>query len=70
VGIRGVNLGSLERVTPGEDGREMLSGISDKEEDQPNRLLERSELQGLLAEAIQKIPDNERLFVVMYYTMT
>ena len=67
VDIRGVNLGSLECAAPGEDGRDLLNYISDKEEDRPNRLLERAELQRLLTGAIQKMPYNERVVLAMYY---
>lgn len=67
VDIRGVNLGSLECTAPGEDGRDLLNYISDKEEDRPNRLLERAELQRLLAGAIRKMPPNERVVLAMYY---
>ncbi|MDP8982101.1 MAG: FliA/WhiG family RNA polymerase sigma factor [Acidobacteriota bacterium] len=67
VDIRGVNLGSLECAAPGEDGRDLLNYISDKEEDRPNRLLERAELQRLLASAIRKMPPNERVVLAMYY---
>lgn len=67
VDIRGVNIGSLETVSPEGDGRSLLKYISDDEENWPSRLLERSELQHLLAEAIEKMPPAERTVISLYY---
>jgi len=67
VDIRGVNLGSLEAATPDDSGRSLLKYISDDEENWPSRVLERSELQSLLAEAIEKMPRNERIVISLYY---
>jgi RNA polymerase sigma factor for flagellar operon FliA len=67
VDIRGVNLGSLEASAPEDDSRNLLKYISDDEENWPSRLLERSELQRLLAEAIEKMPRTERIVISLYY---
>jgi RNA polymerase sigma factor for flagellar operon FliA len=67
VDIRGVNLGSLETSAPEDDSRNLLKYISDDEENWPSRLLERSELQRLLAEAIEKMPRSERIVISLYY---
>jgi len=67
VDIRGVNLGSLEVSTPDEEDRSLLKYISDDEENWPSRLLERSELQRLLADAIDKMPRTERTVITLYY---
>ncbi len=67
VDIRGVNLGSLEASAPDDDGRNLLKYISDDEESWPSRLLERSELQRLLADAIEKMPRTERIVISLYY---
>jgi RNA polymerase sigma factor FliA len=68
VEIRGLNIGSLESATPDdENSRDLLSYISDDEEAWPSRLLERSELQKLLAEAIGKMPDVEKTVLSLYY---
>ena len=64
---RSVNIGSLESSAPEEEGRDLLKFISDKEENWPNRLLERSELERLLAEAIEKMPQIERTTLSLYY---
>jgi len=67
VDIRGVNLGSLEASAPDDDGRNLLKYISGDEESWPSRLLERSELQRLLADAIEKMPRTERIVISLYY---
>lgn len=67
VDIRGVNLGSLETASSDEDGRDLLKYISDDQENWPSRLLERSELQRLLAEGIEKMPYTEKVVLSLYY---
>src|SRR5579871_2803908 len=67
VEIRGLNLGSLETATPDDAGRSLLKYISDDEENWPSHLLERSELQRLLADAIEKMPSTERTVISLYY---
>src|SRR5450759_119956 len=63
VDIRGVNLGSLEYSAGDEDGRDLLQYISDDEELWPSRVVERSELQRLIASAIERIPRLERTVI-------
>ncbi len=69
VEVRGLNLGSLEDAPPDEDNnrRDLLQFISDDKEEWPSRLLERSELQRLLADAISKMPDVEKTVLSLYY---
>ena len=67
VEIRGVNLGSLECASADEDGHDLLKYISDNEENWPSRLLEKSELQRHLAEAIDKMPHTEKIVLSLYY---
>jgi RNA polymerase sigma factor for flagellar operon FliA len=68
VEVRGLNLGSLESAVPDEEGpRDLLRFVSGDEEEWPSRVVERSELQRLLAEAISKMPDVERSVLAMYY---
>jgi RNA polymerase sigma factor for flagellar operon FliA len=66
VELRAVSLGSLEII---EDGEEMslLKFISDDEQETPERILERSELERVVAEGMKKIPENERLVLSLYY---
>jgi RNA polymerase sigma factor for flagellar operon FliA len=67
VEIRGVNLGSLECASPDDEGHDLLRYISDDEDNWPSRLLEKSELQRLLAEAIEKMPSTEKIVLSLYY---
>ncbi len=67
VDIRGVNLGSLESASPDEESRDLLKYISDDEENWPSKILERSELQKLLALALDKMPYIERTVLSLYY---
>ncbi len=67
VEIRGVNLGSLECASGDEDGQDLLKYISDDEDNWPSRLLEKSELQRVLAEAIEKMPHTEKIVLNLYY---
>ena len=66
VEIRGLNVASLECAT-GEQGRDLLHYIPDKEELLPSTLLERAELERLLAEGIDAIPEIERTVLSLYY---
>ncbi|MBS1874792.1 MAG: FliA/WhiG family RNA polymerase sigma factor [Acidobacteria bacterium] len=67
VEVRGVNLGSLENASPQEEGRDLLKFISDDESMWPSRMLERSELERVIAEGIEKMPDMERTVLSLYY---
>ena len=67
VEVRGVNIGSLEYVGGEEEGRDLLQFVSDTEADWPSNLLERSELEKLLASAIAKMPEVERNVLALYY---
>ena len=57
VEIRGLNIASLE-YAGNEDGKDLLHYIPDEGECLPSTLLERSELERLLAESIDEIPDD------------
>lgn len=67
VDIRGVNLGSFETTSSEDDSRDLLKYISDDEEHWPSRIVERSELERLLAEAIDRIPYVEKTVLNLYY---
>lgn len=67
VDVRGVNLGSLEGNAAEEEGRDLLKFISDNEENWPSRLMERAELERLIAEAIERMPAIERTILGLYY---
>jgi RNA polymerase sigma factor FliA len=67
--VRGLNLGSLESAAPPDQDnpRDLLRFISGEEHDWPSHLLERSELEGLLAASISKMPDMEKTVLSLYY---
>lgn len=67
VDIRGVNLGSLEHTSTDDSGRDLLKFISDTDEQWPSVILERQELQRLLADAIERMPQMERTVLSLYY---
>jgi RNA polymerase sigma factor for flagellar operon FliA len=67
VDIRGLSVGSLESATPDDDNRELLNYVSDNEESWPSHVVERSELQNLLADAISRVPDIEKTVLSLYY---
>lgn len=68
VEVRGVNVGSFEYAQAGEEeGRDLLQFIPDRETDWPSELFERSQLERLLTEAIEKLPRVERTVLALYY---
>lgn len=66
VEIRGLNIASLEYAGP-EHGRDMLHCIPDSGDNLPSALLERSELERLVAAGIEQIPEIERIVISLYY---
>lgn len=66
VELRAVSLGSLEIVEDGEE-LNLLKFISGDEEESPARILERNELERVIAEGMNKVPENERLVLSLYY---
>jgi RNA polymerase sigma factor FliA len=68
VEVRGLSLGSLETASADEDqNRDLLRYLSGDEDEWPSHLLERSELQALLADAITKMPEIEKAVLSLYY---
>lgn len=67
VEVRGVNVGSLERVGGEEENRDLLQFIADREDDWPSEIFERSELERLLSTAIERMPAVERTVLSLYY---
>jgi RNA polymerase sigma factor for flagellar operon FliA len=66
VEIRGLNVASLELASP-EPGRDLLQFLPDVNEKLPSALLEKAELERLLAEAIDEMPPIERTILSLYY---
>ena len=64
---RGLTLGSLDCLS-GEDHRySLLRYLSSSDEQWPSRILERAELESLLAQAIGKMPHLEKTILNLYY---
>lgn len=66
VEIRGLNIASLEHA-PQEQGRDLLHYLPDSDDNLPSTLLEQSELERLVAEGIDQIPEIERTVLSLYY---
>ena len=64
--IQGMNLESLE-VATGKGNQTLLSMVPDSPDDLPSGILERSELERLLAKAIAAMPEKERTVLALYY---
>jgi RNA polymerase sigma factor for flagellar operon FliA len=70
VKVQGLNLLSLGTPEHGDEDnnrRDLICVISGDEEESPARLLERSELQRLLADAISNLPAMEKTVLSFYY---
>jgi len=68
VDTEGLQLADLEISSETEDaGFSLLKYVSTPEEDSPARLLERSELERLVATSIDRIPKPERTVLSLYY---
>lgn len=65
--LRGITVGSLDATPNEEDSRNLLYYLADREDQSPARLLERSELEKLIQEGLNKMPKVERLVLDLYY---
>ena len=65
--VRGLTLGSLENAGTEEDGCDLLRYLADSDDQWPSQIVERSELERLLAEAIERMPQLERTVLSLYY---
>lgn len=63
--LQGLSIATLEAA--GEDGRDLLEYIADDTEHLPSRLVERAELERVLAEAIEQMPAIDRTVISLYY---
>jgi RNA polymerase sigma factor for flagellar operon FliA len=64
---RGLNLGSLENFGNEEEGHDLLRYTADCGQQSPSNILERTELERLLATGIQSMPKIERTVLSLYY---
>jgi RNA polymerase sigma factor for flagellar operon FliA len=64
---QGVEIQRLEYAGGDDQSRDLLNIISGDEELWPSRIVERSELERILAQAIDRIPKQERTVLSLYY---
>jgi len=64
---RGLTLGSLENAGTEEEGCDLLRYLADSDEHWPSQIVERAELERLLAQAIEKMPVVEKTVLSLYY---
>ena len=64
---RGLTVGSLENAGGEEEGCDLLRYVAGSDEDWPSQILERAELERLLAESIEKMPQVEKTVLSLYY---
>jgi RNA polymerase sigma factor for flagellar operon FliA len=67
VEIQGLNLESLDMTTSPSSGKTLMSLLADPEENLPSNLLERAELERLLAKCIEEMPEKEKTVISLYY---
>src|SRR6476646_4967518 len=67
VEIRGLNFGNVEYAA-GDQGRDLLQFVADRDDLLPSKLFERAELERLLTDAIGRMPAIERTVLSLYYT--
>jgi RNA polymerase sigma factor for flagellar operon FliA len=65
--IRGLTLGSLENAGTEDEGCDLLRYLADTDEQWPSQIVERAELERLLAQAIEKMPALEKTVLSLYY---
>jgi RNA polymerase sigma factor FliA len=65
--IKAVSIGSLDATPEPGSGAGLLNLICDTEENAPNRILERAELEKLIQEGLRKMPRVERTVLDLYF---
>jgi RNA polymerase sigma factor for flagellar operon FliA len=65
--LRAVSLGSLDEMNDEGTESKLLRYVPQDEENQPARILERAELEKLLAQGVEKMPKMERTILTLYY---
>jgi RNA polymerase sigma factor for flagellar operon FliA len=66
VDVRAVSIGSLDVVETSDDVA-MLKFIADESQPSPDHSFEREELERVIADGIDKMPENERTVLSLYY---
>ena len=65
--IKSVEIHRLDSVAADGESYNLLNIISDDEADWPNQIVERKELERIIALAIDRMPKNERIVLSLYY---
>ena len=65
--VRGLTLGSLENAGTEDDGCNLLRYLADSDEHWPSQILEKAELERILADGIKRMPGLERTVLSLYY---
>ena len=65
--IKSVEIHRLDSVAADGESYNLLNVISDDEADWPNHVVERKELERIIALAIDRMPKNERVVLSLYY---
>jgi RNA polymerase sigma factor for flagellar operon FliA len=66
VEVQGLTLGSLEMTIGPDSGQDLLSIIPSGDE-LPSAIVERAELERLIARAVDQLPEPEKLILALYY---
>lgn len=67
VEVRALNVGSLEASSPEDSGKDLLKFISGSEDEWPSHVVERRELERVLADGVAKLPHIEQTVLGLYY---
>ena len=67
VKTQGLTVESLEMTTSSQSGTTFMSLLADPEENLPSNVLERAELERLLARCIEEMPPKEKTVISLYY---
>lgn len=65
--LQGIDLEQLEPADSAEPNRALINVISEDESRWPSRIVERAELERILAQAIERMPKVERTVLSLYY---
>lgn len=65
--VRGVSIGSLDAVNIDDEGRALLRYIADEDSESAADMVERVQLERILAEAIEALPYVEKVVIDLYF---
>lgn len=65
--LRGITIGSLDAPMNDDESTSLLSYVADKEDNSPATILEKQELQKVIQEGLEKLTQQERIVLDLYY---